>query len=332
MASYFVDPVNGNDTNGGTNQLSAFLTFQKALNTAVAGDMVYLRHLNAIDETLSAGLTTANAGSSSGGEIRFYGVDSNWDISGEKYSVAGPGSIAKLLNIGHNYIKFKNIKFNGGGEAVGSTTSGDHHFDNVIFSGATGYGFNGSALSRTLLTNCLFENNGSYGLRTPNLDGILSFCTIRNNATGGIQGYTNSSYGWSVRNSIIHDNGTYGINCVYGWAIIENSVIDGHITCLYMGSNATRQSLVLGNRFTNYYVRGIYANAVAKIYPLFSHNYFQQIDGLSITNGDMNILLTAEGADTNMYGSADGYVDRANRNFNLTADAIMRRVPVILPS
>jgi hypothetical protein len=334
MPSYFVDPVNGSDSNSGTNELAAFATMQKAMNVSVAGDTTYLRHLDTTDETITDPLVTAASGSSSGGEIRYIGVGADWSIDGSKYAIAGSTSLTSLLAPVHSYQKFKNLDLTGGASCIkgGGSAVYDFHFDNIHVSGASGFGIDSYALNRSLYTNCLVEDNGSYGIRSSNIDGIISLCTIRNNATGGFYGYVNSSYGCTVRDCLFIGNETYGIHQAYGWVVASNNVIDGQPYGIYMGSNATRQSFIVANRFTNYSTRAVTLNAVYRVYPLFSYNYFQQIDGLPVSNDQMNVLLTHTGLDTNQYGTSDGYVDRANGDFNLTADATMRRVAITLPS
>jgi hypothetical protein len=178
MTVYYVDTAVGDDGNAGTSEGAgnAWATIQKAMDTVVAGDKVWIKASGTYDE--NADVVTAGAGNSF--EILFEGYSS---IPGDDGRVTWKNSSGTALTdtVGSAYCYFRNFDFNGS-SSTGVSLNGFYGFENCIFQNNGVYGVNGS--SRFCFLNCEFYNNSNYGAFFTSFDITVIGCIFGGNASG----------------------------------------------------------------------------------------------------------------------------------------------------
>lgn len=327
MAIYYVDPT-ATGLNNGTTQANAWTSLQRAISGTDgtqpgAGDTVLCRAQDGVtpDEILTAQIDVNGLSGTIGNYLKFIGVNSSWVNDGTKYVINGNSSFSNCLYFGAmDYHAWYNFKCYGAiNYQVEFVVSGASYCDLYNFHCSGGSGVRMLRNTYGSFIGGIVENsaNGLY-----NLSGDCLFSTIRNCSGTGIDFV---SSGLNVVGCLIHGNGT-GIFCgTSGGGLIMNNIIHGNSTGILSGALKS----VIGNRLTNN-TTGVDAQARSHI---IDANYFQNTT--DIVNGGNILTLSPVGIDLNTWAGTDigyGYVDAANGNFNLTADATMRRVPITLPS
>jgi len=231
---YYLRPTNGLNTNDGLSFASAFQTFQKCLDTAVAGDEV--RMCPEAVETTSVQIDAdTNAGSETA-PITFLPAstsDGSVDTS-VRYPIQASASITAILShtASTGYLRFYNVNFDGNSNAtyaVADTAdvSGYRLFANCRFYGATSHGFGIRGSSATILVGSELYNNGGSGIRNlANGRGLVY--------SYGSSFHDNTSYGVHLsrtqcqfERSLIYDNGDSGVFCdasAYYLRMVGNTV------------------------------------------------------------------------------------------------------------
>lgn len=160
MTTYYVDGAVGNDANAGTSAGSgnAWATIDKAMNTVVAGDVVYVK----ASATYSELATIDTYGSATAG-IMFIGYTSTTTDEG-KATISGGGSrtncVTSSVGNGNMYYLFANF----------------------IFDNATGDGFDTVGGDNIAFVNCEFTNNGDRGFQGDNFVSFIK-CSFAGNTT-----------------------------------------------------------------------------------------------------------------------------------------------------
>lgn len=117
MTDYWVDPVSGSDGAAGTSFGAAWATTQKAADTTVGGDRVFLSATGTESPSARIDFDT-NAGSADS-PIEYIGADaSGVELTSGVYTISG-GSLPATtdliyFNVTNIYIKFKRVRFTGG--------------------------------------------------------------------------------------------------------------------------------------------------------------------------------------------------------------------------
>ena len=334
MATYYVDPAAAG-LNDGSSWADAFTDLQAAIAVAAASDVVYCRGT----QTLTAPITYSCSGSLTSGLIDWIGCNASGVDDGTRFVLDGNSSVANCLNSdGGGYSRFKNFEIKGAtanGVYDATADSNSCTFINCKFHLNGGTGFNGGSWGNTTYFKCSFDNNGSYGAQS-NYAGTNKYllCTFRGNLSGYYQ-YANMAYSTFHFGCIFSDNTGNGAFLPYGGWTIVNCVFDGNggFGMNTDFSNCYRGTSLVGNRITNNGSYGIHDVAIGYFLGTVAYNYFN-----GNTSGDFgpyividDAFLEDSGVETNLYTGIQGYVDAANGDYNLTADATMRRVAVTLP-
>lgn len=327
MATYYVDPAATGRNSGSLTD--PWTSLQSAADTAVAGDVVLCRGV----QTLTTAITfSKNSGNITFGFIKYIGCNSSWENDGTLFELDGNNSSANGVYInGLAYLYFENI------HVRRCTSIGFNHansfwmhsvFNNCKASNNGSHGFSlyydGSRGECNYYFKCTSSNNGGSGFYRPYRLTFLILCRAENNASYGVeieQGTVSSVvFGCLVANN------AHGIISRGGF-IMANTV-DGSTSGVGIDVISTGQvpAFIFGNRVTNNAGWGMSAQHL----HLFGWNFVNGNTAGQIT-GNGYVELDA-GVDSNLTSGTQGYVDRANGDYNLTSDAALRRTAITLPS
>ena len=325
MATYYVDPA-GSNTAPYDTWASAATSLQTAVTACVGNrNIIYARGT----QTLTGSIDFASAASGAiGAYNKIIGCNASGDNDGTYFVLDGNNSngasAAGIWTRTATYWWLENIHVtqcqgDGVGGSSGYATS--WVFLNCKASSNGGAGFNGNSSGSTgrVLYKCISLNNGGNGYNYNRL-GLLMFCVAKGNGARGFNSYGEVIYGCLAVNN--KSDGIYAL----GGDII-NCVVDGNgATSTNIGIDLpyTRTSAI-GCRVTNQ--TGIGIRTSATHLGLTLHNFVH-----TCSAGEFNSLAGALALGGDTISGIQGYVDRAIGDYNLTADATMRRVPVTLPS
>lgn len=209
--------TNGNDSNAGTSWATAFKTIQKAVDSALDGDHIWVS--NGVYNT---GLTQTSGYVLSN---RVYNTKNIYITA-----VAGPTNTVIKGNNSGNYTYPYGVRcvYMGAGTLDGFTVTGGSTDNDGIHQNSAGGGINcGSSNSTAIIKNCIISNNvayyggGVYG-------GQLVNCIIANNSS-----YT---YGGGCKESVLN-------NCT----VSKNSIVSNTISGGGVYSCQVTNSIVYGN-------------------------------------------------------------------------------------
>ena len=324
MATYYVDPA-ATGSNSGT-LADPWTSLQSAADTAVAGDVVLCKGA----QTLSTAITFGtNSGSIASGFIKYIGCNATWENDGTLFELDGNNSSANGIYInGRAYLYFENI------HVRQCTSIGFNHanaywkhsvFNNCKASNNGSHGFSlnyeGADGECNYFFKCTSINNGGSGFYRPYRHVFLCLCRAENNASYGID------LGDGARSSAIFGclvvNNAHGIRSKGG--LFMANTVDGSTSGAGIDViSSIGPAIFIGNRITNNAANGISGGALTLLGWNFINNNLAEVVG------NVGYLLD-NGAETNQTTGTQGYVNAANGDYNLTADATMRRVAVTLP-
>jgi len=322
MANYYVRPTNGNDSNAGTSFGAAFKTTQKGLDTAVAGDNLYL--VAEAEEVIAAAINdNVNSGvAGSGGEtvlINIIGVNSAGVNDGTRYVINGNSAAASCIIMNGVVRKvYKNIQVkNATSHGINfATTTVGVHFYNVVAHNNGGSGFDNNVSNTTnYFVNCCAYLNAANGWGTTNTTTYyqLHACAAYLNGNDGFQLGTVTH---AISNCIAFKNTRYGISgTTNAYLSINNCILDSNLR----GINFTSASrtLVAFCRLTN---NTTAIQATTGSYVSFNNYYFGNTNKFLATTGE--IRYTGTSVDM----ASDGYTDKANNDYSLLPSAEGRRI------
>ena len=270
MTTYYVDPSAGNDGNAGTAFGTAWLTTQKALNTAVAGDTVNL--CATATESITA---TMAANTNSGGiitPIKFVAANSSGTVDGTKYTIQTTSGTAAMLTFSGTvtYMAWEDVIFDGNSKAANcvlnsaNDTSSLHMFTRCQMKNATSDGINvrGSIVApyEWIFVGCEINNNGGAGINnnTGNRGGVtLHDCSVHHNTGVGCD----VNCWWYIRDCLIYRNGAGGIlgESNSGRMVVLNTVFHANTTFGIQFFNGTSRNnyQIVGNVFSSNSTYGI---------------------------------------------------------------------------
>ncbi len=318
MSTYYVDPA-ATGANDGSSWANAWTSLQSAADTAVAGDTVYCRGT----QTLSAAIDFDTNSGTSANPIKFIGCNASGVVDGTQFVVNGNSAVASCLVGGVDFVWLENFK------VVDGTSRGLSYstycnwwvLNNVWFHSHGGYGIYAAGYIRnTRLLRCRFSSNttgGIYRINAPQ----LTDCRFDNN---GSYGENNSLYPKYMTDCVFDDTGE-AVYCGGKDHVFRNCVFDGNTTGLRDGNS---YSIVSGCRFTNN-TTGI-DQAMGMAFPIACYFGGNTTD----ISGDYSVAPIDGSTSHVIFNGSDtdhGYVDSAAGDFNLAEGASLRSVEVALP-
>lgn len=321
MTTYYVDSA-GNDANAGTSAGSgnSWLTLQKAFDTAVAGDLVYIKS----DKTYSEQVDIDTNSGSVTSRIKFVGYTTTIGDGGR---VTWDGTTYCAQTTGMDYLTFQNIIFTGAtsycidcitnssvgwkfynchftnsastyGRSAGYNYPTNWSFVRCKISGMSSHGIGNSIGTYCCIHDCLIIDNGGHGISGNAYFGYFGAITgniIAGNTSDGIN-IPNVCLCSVIRDNTIQGNGGDGID-IHGTGnqniIIENNIITDH-------SGAGDVGVRLGT---------LSGNSVIAAYRNFYYNNTTHNSGGDAA-GDFDVTL-----------SADPFTNAASDNWTLNNTA-----------
>lgn len=307
--TYYCDPA-ATGTNDGSSWTNAWADFQTAADTAVAGDIVYCRGT----QTLSAVIDLdQHSGTAGGLFIRYVGCDASGTARAGQFSLDGHSAIAHCINSSTKNQLFENFTFKRAtGTAYDRSAYNDPTFVRCVFENNGGDAVNIYATGGTFIQS-IFRNNS--GAAIPNTYGFSSilFCWCYNNTGGGFMTHSQSTGTQAVIGCCIAQNGQYQLRMAGGCVVMN--VVDGK------GNSTGEHGIygsygmpIIGNRIT-------YVNAADK-YGIAVDGSYQDYNVFYGNTGDTSAAVTS--GVNSVVGATDGYVDRANLDYNIAVGAELR--------
>lgn len=301
MTTYYVDVATGNDANAGTSAGSgnAWMTLQKAFDTAVAGDLVYIKasgtYSEQVDVDTNSGTVTA--------PIRFEGYTTT---PGDGGQFTWDGATYCINTTGKDYIRFRNVFFTGCTSfIIGAQTDYPQYwwFYNCKFtSAATVFGrISGYwTISYWIFDRCIIQGMSGMGLQYLSSHNIIRHCRISDNGSHGIQQNGYSGFALIERN-IIANNAGDGVNSAGAQAegvhILHNSFHDNSDGIDFTGSSI-RTMVISGNIFAYHTTgTGLKVGTLSGNSNLYcDHNFFynNSTNKSGSVDGPNDVILTAD--------------------------------------
>lgn len=323
MATYYVDPAAPfPGLNDGSSWENAFTNLQTAINTCVGeGNTIYARGTQTLVSNGIAGIDfTAAASGISTSFNRLIGCNASGIADGTRFILSGNGKTNGKINgikcATSAYWRLEHIEVRECGATGFSGNSPNWIFINCKSYGNTGHGFDGlMGTSDKSLILCISESNISTGFKGFR-NGYYYFCVSKNNGAGGFFDYANLHYGCIAVNN--NGEGFYNhairvIHCI-AHGNTTNGFYNSYSNVQLIGCRATENAEV------GFGTSGSHITVLLACYAAGN------------TQSDFGIEDTLKDLMFNEVGTLSGYVDAANGDFNLTADATMRRTAVTLPS
>jgi hypothetical protein len=234
---------------------------------------------------------------------------------GTYYTVDGNNAIANCIKGSRKYVFWKNIRLinatSYGFLANGSTFFLWYHCE-ASNNGRDGW----NNCTYMAWVHCVADNNTRYGIYGLTYTSCV-FCNVVGNGRDGILAE-------AVVGCVAHNNTFGGVRTATGTSVCMSNVCDGNSTSGIILTSAAKLALLIGNRLTH---NGGYAVENTGTDNL----WFDDVNfAYNNTTGAKETEPAFAGNNSDWAGSADGYVDRANDNFNLTNTAELRRVGIVV--
>lgn len=320
MATYFVCPSTGNDTNSGTSFGSgnAWKSTQKAADATGAGDLVNLCAEATETVTAAIDMDTGNGGQTS--ETVFRGMDGTAGTTPAKYTIQAVSSMSALLNYNTNGVgrfrKWRDVSFDANGNATNVLTAVStidfQEFLRCEFLNATGDGLD-LRDARWHFLECLIANNGDDGIfcNNPLTYMRIMGCIIRDNAGRGVRLEFNTSRYCTISRSEFYRNGAAGISLR---ADLAHGTLVEYCTVYDNGGDGVETDgtsygmMIANNAFVENAGYGEDHNGASRV-NISSHNNLYYLNSVGASRnaliGDANSHLTSD----------PQFVDAANGDF-----------------
>jgi hypothetical protein len=195
MATYYVSDGTGSDANSGASNVLAWETIQKALDTAVAGDVV--RVMNDGVYLITAPIDADTNSGTAASPIRFESWNAGGTAQEDGVIIRANASIASILELATaiDALEFTGFDFDANSNAtycISNNVDGSdgHTFTRCTFRNATSHGVRGRGTSTfAIFVACAFHSNGGSGYASAaNGRGPAQFygCSIYDNASHGV--------------------------------------------------------------------------------------------------------------------------------------------------
>ena len=283
MTTYYVMPTVGNDANAGTSPGAAWATVQKALDTAVPGDVVRLCKTG--DDVTSAVIDADTNAGAAASPIVFASYNAPGDMPEDGFEIRASASIGSLLLFAaaSKFTRWEGVRFNANNQATIALnnivdSSDSHAFVRCDVFGATGDGVqsrtNGLATAWKFI-DCDVRDNGGAGVVSHvnnrgdvvlvgsrihgnashgvNLRRALQMtrCAVYGNGGDGVLAGTSSFSGSTISGCTIDDNAGDGIDIsasgVSDVSVVESSIANNGAYGVSTGADAGRLRLWLRN-------------------------------------------------------------------------------------
>ena len=341
---FYVDPAAAGSATG-ADWTNAWTTLQTALDTAVAGEIIYCRGT----QTLSGAAldVDTNAGTNAGGWIKVIGCNASGNVDGTRFVVDANGGshhVFAFTNTADMYwfenIEAKNTAAGSYDGFIGTAASSlGCVFINCCANTCGRYGFN-SRFDASLFYRCVAYSNGSTGFYSLQYSVNLLLCCSRDNTDGGFISNLGPHYG-----CIAHGNGNDGISPLPRTDtsnLLVNCVVDGNVDdgILTQGFTTLCFQIVFGCRITNHSGSGDIGLNCNSEPTVSGFNYFEDNDGDNIQNATLHQFIPLEGGSStsnleDLANTNEGYVDKTNHDFSTgytdSGDPDLRRTAITIP-
>lgn len=317
MADYYVDASLG--SNGTGTQSDPFNNLQSAMDAGLAaGDNIYATGT----ETLTDTVTAPGVDGTTDARIGLYGCDSSWNVGAAQYVLdAGPNSLSKGFTPSgtFDYWDVYNITFRNATTAcvdLDSQFAHNTHWHQCIMENSGDAGMDGYRGGSMQFSQCVFQNNAGSGVRVIyNGEVTFAFCRFVNNDLGDSQYYTGHKYFCCL----FAGQTDRGVS-VDEMSIVVNCVFDDNALGVELFADA-KYTWLFGNRFTNNTTAlNINGDTENRGYAV-ANAYYGNNSKWGSTYG---FIFESDSVDM----SSEGYVDRANDDYNLTDSAEGRSIGV----
>lgn len=349
MTTYYVDPTATGDNDGGgdgvdrddptesANWTNAWESMADAIagtngTAPTAGDVVYRKHTNTPDETLTAGITNNLSGNNTSGYIQWITVNSSGVIDGSRYHLDGAGTNTGtyLYSVtGANNLDYGLYVDDADTSNLGVTGS-YNVFMNLLTEYADSYGVISTGTGSIFIS--IVSQNNVIGVVIQQENRLL-FSRVQNNSNRGVtlNSVSNVAYG-----NLVIDNSNEGIYAGHRSNLVLNNVVDNNsLDNILVISGAYSSIIIIGNRLTESGEYGIDFNTQKAVLALYNYTPASTEDrdnASGATNGLPDLKINSllgniwNGTDTNA-----GYNNPTSDDFNLTSTASLRRTKVELP-
>ena len=316
MATYYVDPSGGSDSNAGTSFGAAWATTQKAADTAVTGDVVRL--CKTATETISAILDIdTNNGALNTRGIRFHSYSSDGSTKEAGYKIQASAAITAVIeftNIDRTFWDGVIFDANDTATYVLYNHDGDgsenNAFENCIFEKATSHGWFHRS-NNWFISNCEIRDNGGNGLdhKSANRGGIWMWATKVHHNTG--HGWALDRTGAQINNCMFYRNGGSGVkqDSNSGNARVTSSTFYGNTDDGWTILDASNRNpvAIMNSTFVSNGGYGLRSQDTDRQSEIASHNHHYQNTsgatdvadslGVDLITGDPSFTSTTDGSE-----------------------------------
>lgn len=303
MPSYYVDPAAGG-ANNGTSWTDAWTNFQSALDSALAGDTVYMRGT----QVLAAIIDDDTKNGTIDAPITYIGVNASGTEDGTQFILNGNSAVVNCVKItGRSYKIYKNIQIKNatGDGLLGHTAICNYlQFYNITTNTCGGDGVGGgNYIFRETFTAVQWtaNNNTSDGIYFGSAGGSFARVKCLNNGGYGLN-YVDST----IINALMHNNTAGGVYLGSPGQVVVNCIIDSGTTGIYLISNSI---LIANCRITNC-TTGISTNSWGAYTNCFFYGNTTDVGSARMKDYGHNRLSPSN--------TSDGYENRVADDFDLS--------------